>query len=439
MTELPRNFNRDLILESVERNKALMGQQIGDFEIISADYDWVMGRQANLVRCVRCGVEKSVANLATFVRGKGEGQLCKCRYRKEEKPPKVAYSDYVGQTVNGFRLLSYEIGKGFRTECVECGKQKWAGGKAVLDGKVECNHQITTVYDESLIGKKYGHLTAVEKVGKVFRFRCDCGFEKLIRPTDVCRSLITTCGRPECEYHQRNGINPVKLKACKDGFVFEKQLATVFERAGYKVVRTPDTGDYGVDFIVEILGEKWAFQCKKMKSPAGVSAVTEVYGGGRYYDCTRFCVASPSGFTYQAKQIAAKLGVQLETDTFHFGVTPEQNAAALLETSLTKFERSNHVMWEIDGIVKPAEQWCEEYGLSRQCVVSRVKNGMDLKTALTTHKYSGRKGVTLTINGVTKTKQEWCDEYGISPQLYDYRIKYSGLSPIEALTKEKAR
>lgn len=321
--------NREQILISVENNRKQIGKRYGDFEITVVDYDWDLLQQVNVVKCVRCGEEKIINNLSAFARGKGEGQLCKCRYKKE-KPVKTEYSDYVGQTVNGFRLLSYEIRKGFRTECVECGKQKWAGGKAVLGGDVKCNHQIAAVYDESIIGNKYGHLTAVEKVGKVFRFRCDCGFEKLIRPTDVARSLITTCGRPECHYHRENGIDPNKVKAREDGFAFEKQLATVFEGAGYKVIRTPNTGDFGVDLIVEILGERWAFQCKKKKAPAGVRAVTEVYGGGRYYDCTRFCVASPSGFTSQAKQIAAKLGVQLETNTFHFGVTQEQNAENLL-------------------------------------------------------------------------------------------------------------
>ncbi len=295
-------------------------------------------------------------------------------------------------------------------------------------------------YDESVIGQKFGHLTAIEKLGRYFRFRCDCGFEKTLRPTDVCRGAITTCGRSECEYHRNTGVNLVALEAHKRGLDFEKQLASVFEKAGYAVTKTPDCGDYGVDLIVEILGEKWAFQCKKLKVPAGVRAVTEVYGGGRFYDCTRFCVASPSGFTYQAKQIAAKLGVQLETDTFHFGVTPEQNAVELLETNLTKFEYTRKVMWEIDGVVKPAEEWCKDYNISRTAVVSRTKRGMDLKTALITPQYSVRVNrITVEINGVTKTKQEWCDEYGISPQLYDYRIKYSGLSPIEALTKEKAR
>lgn len=294
-------------------------------------------------------------------------------------------------------------------------------------------------YDDSLIGQKFGHLTAVEKVGRYFRFRCDCGFEKTMRPSDVCRGAVVSCGRSECEYHRERGLNTEALKAREDGFAFEKQLASVFEKAGYEVTRTPDTGDYGVDFIVVIQGERWAFQCKKKKVPTGVRAVTEVYGGGRYYDCTRFCVASPSGFTFQAKQIAAKLGVQLEIDRFRFGIKPEQNAVELLNTNLTKYEYTKKVMWEIDGVVKPAELWCEEYGLTRSAVKSRVKNGMDLKTALTMPKYSGRGRITVTIEGVTKTKQEWCDEYGISPQLYDYRVRYSGLSPMEALTKEKVR
>lgn len=424
------------ILDGLARRKQYLGELVGDFKIVRVDYDWGTHKAVNVARCERCGFAKNIADLAAFRRGKGEGQLCKCRYVKKEKPQKVTYSDYVGQTANGFRLLSFEKGRGFRVECAECGKQKWASATAALRGVVRCNHRITATYDDSLIGEKYGHLTAVERVGKFFRFRCDCGFEKVLRPTDVCRGMVTTCGRPECEYHQETGVNVNTLEAQKRGFDYEKQIAAVFEKAGYKVIRTPDSGDFGVDVLVEINGEKWAFQCKKLKVPAGVSAVTEVYGGGRFYDCTRFCVISPSGFTYQAKQIAAKLGVQLETKSFHFGVSQEQNAAKLLETSLTKYEGSRKLMWEIDGIVKPAELWCKENGISREAVVRRVKNGMDLKTALTTRKYGGR--ITITIEGVTKTKQEWCDEYGISPQLYDYRIKYSGLSPIEALTKEKS-
>lgn len=226
----------------------------------------------------------------------------------------------------------------------------------------------------------------------------------------------------------------MRAEAQEKGLAFERRFAAVFENAGYEVVKTPDSGDFGVDVIANINGEKWAFQCKKLKVPAGVRSVAEVYSGGRYYDCTRFCVASPSGFTHQAKMMAAKLGVQLETKSFHFNVPVEQNAAELLQTTLTRYESSRKVMWEIDGIVKPAEQWCKEHGITRSAVVSRVKNGMNLKTALTKPQYGGR--VMVEIDGVVKSKREWCAEYGISTQLYDYRTKQAGMPPVEALTKE---
>jgi hypothetical protein len=436
------SFNEGQIRESVERNRSRLRQQFGDFEIVGVDYNWETLQHINTVRCVHCGQEKNVVNLSAFVRGKGEGRLCKCRKQKrhtQEKQRELQeskYTKYVGETLNGFRLLEYKTGRGFRTECVECGKQKWANAKQLLEGHVECNHKITAVYDDSLIGQKFGHLTAIEHIGRHFKFQCDCGSVKTLLPTDVCRGVITTCGRSECEYHNERGVNSDALKAREEGFAFEERFASVFENAGYKVVKTTDTGDFGVDVIVEIKGEKWAFQCKKKKVPAGVRAVAEVYAGGRFYDCTRFCVASPSGFTYPAKQMAAKLGVQLEVDKFHLNVSKEENAVELLPTTLTKFEHSKKVMWEIDGVVKPAEQWCKEYGISRTTVVSRVKEGMDLKAALA---HKNKKRITIEINGVVKTKLEWCEEYGITPQLYDYRVKYTGLSPLEALTKEVSR
>lgn len=305
------------ILDGLTARKTYIGQQVGDFEVIGADYDWGVGKPINKVKCVRCGSVKEVSDLGAWRRGRGERRTCPCRKIKPEKPKKKEYSEYVGETINGFRLLSYEVGKGFRAECVYCGKQKFVGGKSAIAGTVECNHQISNTYDDSIIGQKYGHLTVVERVGKYFKFRCDCGAEKVLRPTDVCRGSITTCGRSDCEHHEETGVDPKRKKAQEDGLAFERRVCSVFEKAGYDVIKTPDRGDFGVDVLVDIKGEKWAIQCKKTKAPAGVKAVAEVYAGGRYYDCTRFCVASPSGFTAQAKRIASKLGVQLETKSFH--------------------------------------------------------------------------------------------------------------------------
>ena len=160
-----------------------------------------------------------------------------------------------------------------------------------------------------------------------------------------------------------------------------------------------------------------------------------MYAGGRYYDCRKFVVVSPSGFSSSAEMMASKLGVQLEKDLqcFHLNSLEEN----LIKTQRMQTTSGRAVVWEIDGVSKRAQQWCDEHEVSRSCVTKRLQQGMDLKTALTTPKKQGSSTVIIEINGVCKTKQEWCDDYGISPQLYDYRVKYSKLSPVEALSKEK--
>jgi hypothetical protein len=294
-------------------------------------------------------------------------------------------------------------------------------------------------YGDDLIGKKFGHLTVLERRGRYFNCRCDCGFEKVLRPTDFVRGAVATCGRPQCEFHVARMGGDSGIKNRSAGLDFEHHLQSVFENAGYDVERTPDSGDYGVDFIVTINDERWAFQCKKLKTPANTHAVLEVYAGGRYHDCTRFCVVSPSGFSYNAKKCAAKLGVQLETEKFRFNVSKKDYVAEMLETMQHAPQSGSAVLWEVDGVIRPAQEWCDEYEISRNAVMYRVRNGMDLKTALTAPKYNRKAGlITIEIDGVVKTKQEWCDEYGISMQLYDYRTKQGGLPPMEALTKPKA-
>ena len=288
--------------------------------------------------------------------------------------------------------------------------------------------------DAEYIGKRIGSMTVVSREGKKFRFRCDCGREKLHRPVDVFkRGAIKSCGHPDCKYHQywlRNG-HETRLA----GIAFEVECAAVMEEQGYDVKLTKESGDFGVDFFAEADGIKVAFQCKRLKKASMVSAVQEVYAGGRYYDCTKFVVVSPSGFTYPAELMAAKLGVQLELDLHNFRL--KSLTENKIETQkMTAFSNGRKLIWEIDGVIKPAQEWCDEYNISRQTVVSRVSRGMDLKTALTASRYGCCS--VINIAGVEKTKREWCDEYGVSTQLYDYRIKHGGLSPVEALTRPKA-
>ena len=438
--DIPMDYNNQQILNGLEVRKSFLGRQIGDFEIVTVDYDWGQHKRVNIARCVCCGKEKEIPNLRDFDRGKGAGRTCACRYNHNKKTPSIPIGkrcrEQIGQTIAGFKLIDYREGSGARVECVACGKQKWVPGKTVLAGNVICDHKVVRNYsDPEYIGKRVGNLTVVERVGKLFRIRCDCGTETVQRPTDIFRvDSVKSCGRPECPYHKASQkAGAIKRKM---GVAFEKECATIIEMQGFPIEMTPETGDFGVDFFATVDGERVAFQCKKQKIASVVSAVQEVYAGGRFYDCCKFVVVSPSGFSYPAELMASKLGVQLETNLQNFKLKSLKENK--IDTQRIQTHSSKGLLWEIDGVTKPAAQWCAEYGVSRNAVLYRVQKGKDLKSALTQSKYSPAIDQMIEIDGIYKSKKEWCDHYGISPQLYDYRIKYSNLSPIEALTKEKA-
>lgn len=48
-----------------------------------------------------------------------------------------------------------------------------------------------------------------------------------------------------------------------------------------------------------------------------------------------------------------------------------------------------------------------------------------------------KKRVVFTINGITKPAADWCAEYGISMQSVMYRVKKKSMNPFEALTTKK--
>jgi hypothetical protein len=321
---ITENCNWEQILECIERNNSLIGKQYGDYAVISTDYDWFTMQQKNVVRCVRCGHEKSVANLANFIRGRAEGGRCECGKKKNlPKEPKKQPQEYIGEEHHGFRIVNYEHGKGYRVECLNCGKQKWESKNHILNGTVTCNHKIVTDYSNpKYIGMKVGYLTAIERIGRKYRFRCDCGTEVIQCPGDVFKQhSVVSCGRRECEYRRKSLY--VGSETRKNGIAFEFQCADELEQQGFLVEMTPSTGDYGVDFFAMIGGERVAFQCKKTKTASVIHAVQEVYAGGRYYDCSKFVVVSPSGFSYPAELMASKLGVQLEENLLNFQIKKE--------------------------------------------------------------------------------------------------------------------
>ena len=62
------------------------------------------------------------------------------------------------------------------------------------------------------------------------------------------------------------------------GRAFERELASLFERQGYKVELTPASGDRGIDILLKRSGKTTIVQCKQTAKPVGPAVVRELYG-----------------------------------------------------------------------------------------------------------------------------------------------------------------
>jgi restriction system protein len=97
------------------------------------------------------------------------------------------------------------------------------------------------------------------------------------------------------------------------GTDFEHFLAQLFQRQGYTVQRTGQSGDQGVDLIlIRPDGWKIAVQAKGyIVSSVGNNAVREAFTGQAFYDCQECWVVTTSRYTKKAQEVADKVGCRL--------------------------------------------------------------------------------------------------------------------------------
>ena len=97
-----------------------------------------------------------------------------------------------------------------------------------------------------------------------------------------------------------------------EGLDFEKSCAELLSLNDFSSIQvTQGSGDYGIDVIACKDGIKYAIQCKRYEKAVGVKAVQEALSGSEYYKCDRPVVLTNSHFTAQAKELAARTGVEL--------------------------------------------------------------------------------------------------------------------------------
>ncbi|NMP25015.1 restriction endonuclease [Sulfobacillus harzensis] len=108
---------------------------------------------------------------------------------------------------------------------------------------------------------------------------------------------------------RRSGITAIDGMS---GRMFEERLRLHFNDQGWHLQLTPTSGDFGADLVgTDPTGQRVVVQAKRYQGSVGVHAIQEVLGGKAHYGATRALVITNSGFTANARTLAAQAGVEL--------------------------------------------------------------------------------------------------------------------------------
>jgi len=96
-----------------------------------------------------------------------------------------------------------------------------------------------------------------------------------------------------------------------NGIEFEDYLAVLFKARGYKVTKTPTTGDHGVDLLLEKDKNRIVVQAKNYKNSVDQKAIREAVAGMAIYRADKSMAITNSTFTVMAKALAVANNCEL--------------------------------------------------------------------------------------------------------------------------------
>lgn len=123
--------------------------------------------------------------------------------------------------------------------------------------------------------------------------------------------LLKKDGLESLEYIQ-NEIN-LSIDNVKTGIDYENYIGGILQKAGFEIIKTPITGDQGVDLIAKKDDIKFAIQCKYYSKSVGNKAVQEVIAGKSFYECDVGVVCSNNSFTRSAQILAQSEHITLSS------------------------------------------------------------------------------------------------------------------------------
>jgi hypothetical protein len=96
-----------------------------------------------------------------------------------------------------------------------------------------------------------------------------------------------------------------------DPYDFEKEIALLFERQGYKASVTKGSGDGGIDILTEKDGFKGIVQCKRFKNKVGPGPIRDLYGTMKAGNHKFGFAVCPSGFSNKAYEFSKGKNIKL--------------------------------------------------------------------------------------------------------------------------------
>lgn len=361
----------------LSRYKERIGTMNGIYEIVDINYDFsVRGRDVTL-RCSSCGkiIHRTVMN----GRNKWNELIRNCECQKESKRiseilesekflklKKDKMVSEIGNEYGDYEVIGINFGNPdmFVVRCRKCGYEKKVSANTVINGSwkdAACHkHYVQPIkYDESYIGKKKNFLTVIDigrnKNGeRRFVCRCECGNVKQVSPTFWERGEIKSCGCKRDELVSSHGLSGTRLYRIWNGmnqrFYNEKSIS-------YECY-----GGRGIRICQEWLGQSGMLRFIDWAMKNGYSdklSIDRIDVNGNY---------EPSNCCW------ADIETQIE------------NRRPKSEWKKRKkgVKHKAKITWTINGIQKPARDWCAEYGVSYEMVSYRVKHkSMSIEEALT--------------------------------------------------------
>jgi restriction endonuclease Mrr len=150
-----------------------------------------------------------------------------------------------------------------------------------------------------------------KEVGAKLREAAQWAVKVNTRPQETARERASSPLQASRAPRRPQGPPTLAEMRTMEGREFERFLATVFRKLGYKVKLTPASGDQGADLLLYKDERSIAVQAKRWDKAVGNQAVRDIHAASTFYNTLEAWVITTGSFTKHAIDAARGMRVRL--------------------------------------------------------------------------------------------------------------------------------